>query len=78
MDCLKIAFWNANGLAQHTLEVKSFLKTNQVDIFLISETHFTEKSHFYIPQYKFYHAMHPDETAHGGSAILIKKYHQTS
>ena len=79
MDCLKIAFWNANGLAQHTLEVKSFLKTNQVEIFLISETHFTEKSHFYIPQYKFYHAMHPDETAHGGSAILIKntiKHHK--
>lgn len=76
---LKIVFWNANGLAQHALEVQSFLKLNQIDILLISETHFTKKNHLSIPHYKFYQAMHPDGTAHGGSAILIKnniQHHQ--
>ncbi|KAL7299034.1 hypothetical protein TKK_0008129 [Trichogramma kaykai] len=39
---------------------------------LVSETHFTNKSHFSMPNYMFYHTNHPDETAHGGSAIIIK------
>ena len=63
---------NAHGLAQHILEVKYFIKANQIDILLISETHFTTKNYFNIPGYKFYHVMHPDGTAHGGSAILIR------
>lgn len=67
-----IAFWNANGLAQHILEVKYFIKANQIDILLVSETHFTTKNYFNIPGFKFYHVMHPDGTAHGGSAILIR------
>jgi hypothetical protein len=44
----------------------------QIDIMLISETHFTSKSHFVMPGYTLYHTMHPDGKAHGGSAILIK------
>lgn len=72
MSHLKIVFWNANGLAQHTLEVKHFLMSNQIDILLISETHFTHKHHFCIPQYDFYHVMHPAGKARGGSGILIK------
>lgn len=46
---------------------------------LISETHFTSKSFFKIPNYTLYHTMHPDGRAHGGSAILIRsniKHHQ--
>jgi len=45
---------------------------NGVDILFISETHFTTKSHFVIPGYTFYSTNHPDEKAHGGTAILIK------
>ena len=33
---------------------------------------FTDKSFLNIPGYKFYHANHPDNTAHAGTAILIK------
>lgn len=79
MNFLNIVFWNANGLAQHTLEVKNFLSSNQIDILLVSETHFTSKHHFCIPQYDFYHVMHPSGMARGGSGILIKqsiKHHQ--
>ena len=62
----------ANGLSQHTLEVKSFLKLNKIDILLISETHFTKKHNYTIDGFRFYQTMHPDGKAHGGSAILIK------
>ena len=40
---LKVAIWNANGLAQRSLEVKTFIKNESIDIMLISETHFTQK-----------------------------------
>jgi hypothetical protein len=39
---------------------------------LISETHFTDRSYFSIPKYTLYFTNHPDHSAHGGTAILIK------
>jgi prenyltransferase beta subunit len=39
---------------------------------LISETHFTAKSHFVIPGYDVCFSNHPDGTAHGGAAIIVK------
>uniref|UniRef100_A0A6M2DG86 Putative rna-directed dna polymerase from mobile element jockey n=1 Tax=Xenopsylla cheopis TaxID=163159 RepID=A0A6M2DG86_XENCH len=69
---IKIALWNANGLLNHKNEVEVFLKTNSIDILLISETHFTDKTYFKIPYYNFYHTYHPDGKSHGGTAILIK------
>lgn len=70
---LRIAQWNANGLLKHRDEIILFLKQNFIDIMLISETHFTEKSYFKIPNYLTYYTNHPDKTAHAGTAILIKK-----
>jgi hypothetical protein len=49
-----------------------FLNLNKIDILLISETHFTLKTHFTIPTYQIYHTNHPDGSAHGGTAVLIK------
>ena len=46
---LKIVLWNANGIALHTEEVKNYVQNQQVDIMLISETHFTTRSYFKIP-----------------------------
>jgi exonuclease III len=69
---LRIAQWNANGLQQHKEELTVFLKQNLIDIMLISETHFTTKTYFYIPGYRLCHTNHPDVTAHGGTAILVK------
>lgn len=68
-----IALWNANGLAAHHQEVELFLKIHKIDIFLISETHFTERSFFKIHNYNVYHTQHPDGTAHGGTAVIINK-----
>ena len=69
---ISIVIWNANGLSKHLLEVQTFLYNNNVDILLVSETHFTNRSFFHIPNYKTYLTLHPDGTAHGGSAIIIK------
>jgi len=69
---LKIASWNANGLNQHTQEVKTFIQNQDLDLLLISETHYTKKSYFKMPQYTIYETNHPDGTAHGGTAIIIK------
>ena len=60
------------GLSQHTLEVETFLRSNNIDVLLIAETHCTQKHHFFIKGYSFYQTMHPNGKAHGGSAILIK------
>jgi exonuclease III len=42
---LRLALWNANGLIQHVEEVQTFISLHNIDIMLISETHFTEKSY---------------------------------
>ncbi|KAL7297482.1 hypothetical protein TKK_0009848 [Trichogramma kaykai] len=69
---LKIVIWNANGLDQRSLERKTFLITNSVDIMLISETHFTSKNCLKIPKYTIHHTHHPSGRARGGSALIIK------
>jgi exonuclease III len=64
--------WNANGLAQHADELQAFLAARDIDIMLLSETHFTQKSYLKLSRYTLYHTTHPAGTARGGSAILIK------
>jgi exonuclease III len=69
---LRIAQWNVNGLLNHQAEIKIILNINVIDILLISESHFTNKSCIY-PNYKLYQTNHPDGTAHGGAAIVIQE-----
>ena len=71
---LKIVLWNSNGLSQHILELTHFLNRNSIDILLVSETHFTQKSFFNIPNYSVFFTNHPDNTGHGGTAVVIKKH----
>jgi len=70
---LRIAQWNANGLQSHKEEIQFFLNQNCIDIFLTSETHFTNKNYFSIQRYKLYYTNHPDGTAHGGNATFIQE-----
>jgi hypothetical protein len=70
---LQLALWNANGLHHHTEELKTYLSLRNIEIMLISETHFTDKSHIRIPNYTVYHSNHPNGTAIDGSAIIIKR-----
>lgn len=68
----RISLWNANGLINHVQELKLYLTVNKIDIMLISETHFTDTSFFKVPNFSVYFANHPDNRAHGGSAVIIR------
>lgn len=68
----KIGVWNANGLIARAKELILFILQNNIDVMLISEIHFTHKSYVRIPNYSVYNTQHPDGTAHGGTAIIIK------
>ena len=69
---LKIAVWNAKGLCLHAQKIKLFLQTLHLDILLVSETQFTERSYMNIPNFNIYHTTHPGETAHRGTAVVIR------
>jgi exonuclease III len=73
MNTLRIMSWNANGLARHKLELQVVLDLNSIDICLISETHFTNQSYINFKGYVVYHTPHPDNSARGGSAIIVKE-----
>jgi hypothetical protein len=66
------ALWNANGLSQHMAELKTFNSIHNIDVMLISETHFTEKSYLKLPNYTTCHTNHPAATAQGGTALILK------
>lgn len=69
---LIILLFNANGLKNHVLELQHVLYNRRIDIAFITETHFTLYSKIPIPGYNLRKSNHPDGTAHGGVAILIK------
>lgn len=69
---IRIAEWNANDFINHKAELIQFPQDNKIDVLLISETHFTERTVFRIPYYLIYHTIHPDETAHGRTAIIVQ------
>ena len=72
VNTLRITQCKANGLANHKPELHQFLHDSNTDILLVSETHFTDRTVFKLPGYSTYHCNHPDGTAHGGVAILIR------
>ncbi|CAB0044414.1 unnamed protein product, partial [Trichogramma brassicae] len=57
---------------ESALDERLYPMKQDIDILLVSETHFTSRNHFSMPHYKFYSTNHPDQTAHGGTAIIIK------
>jgi exonuclease III len=69
---MRIALWNANGLSSHRLKLQTFLDMHNIDIALISETHFTSRAVFRLPRNTVFHTIHPDDTAHGGAAVIIR------
>lgn len=71
-SALLILTWNANGLKQHKDELLFLLQDKNIDIALISKTHFTSNSCINIYGYKGYSACHPDGSSHAGAALYIK------
>lgn len=70
---LKIMLWNSNGLQKHIKSLQLVLQQRNIDICLISETHFTRETYVNIKNYQIYHTIHPQNRARGGSAVVIKK-----
>lgn len=73
MNQLKICHWNANGLSQHKYEIEHFLHTQEIDVLLVSETHFSLKNCFRVNGFLTYDTKHPSGRACGGTAIIINK-----
>jgi len=67
-----VILFNANGLKNHINELQAVLYEKRIDIALITETHFTKYSNVFIPGYTLFKSNHPDNTAHGDVAIIIK------
>jgi hypothetical protein len=63
---------NANGLLWHQNELQIFLSTENIDMCLVSETHFTKESFIRLKNYITYHTIHPANTGQGGSTIIIR------
>jgi hypothetical protein len=71
-DDLRIVTWNANGILQHQTELQVFLDIQKIDVCLISETHLTKQNYIKLRGYSSYLTAHPENTARGGSAVLVK------
>lgn len=69
---LIISHWNANGLTERRLEFITYLETYDIDIMLLLETRFTQKTYFTIQGYNCYFTNHPSGNAHGGTGVLVK------
>ena len=69
---LRICLWNSNGLVSRLNELELFVKMNNIDIMLITETHGTDRTYVKIPGFSTILANHPHNKAYGGSAIIIK------
>lgn len=50
----QIAAWNTNGLPQRRLELENFLHTENINVILVLETHFTNQTVFKIKGYLLY------------------------
>jgi exonuclease III len=78
-DTLKIMAWNANGLLQHQQELQAVFDTERVDVCLVSEKHFSKEFYIKFRVYKVYHNIHSENSAKGGSAVIINEnvlYHE--
>lgn len=72
---LRIAYANTNGLLLRTNEVYRYIKDNDFDIFMITETHLASGQHYVGKPdgYIFYRMDHPSDSCRGGAGLLIKK-----
>ena len=68
---LRLLTWNANSIRREALEFAHLLKTEDIDIALISETKIQDDSSWHMPDYDIYKTQGPNR-GHGGTAVVIK------
>lgn len=69
---IRITLWNANGILKRKNELQVVLDIQNIDICLIAETHLTNQKYIAIKGCITYMTLHPENTARGGSAVIIK------
>ena len=69
---LRIATWNANSIQNRKQEIELFLKAQDIDICLVSETHLTNQSWLKINGYQVYQTIHPDNKAKEVVLLLLR------
>lgn len=57
---IKICTWNSRGVMGKFHELELFLRIHDVDVLLLTETKLNSSNNFFIPDYKFTRADHPD------------------
>ena len=72
---LKIAAINVNSLIAHSrrLETYEFIKKNNLDVLLLSETKLSNRYNVQFTEYNIIRTDRPDSLKGGGTAIIIKK-----
>jgi len=68
---LRIMHWNAEGVQRKKLELQNFLKTNNVDICCVQETHLNKNHRFFIRGYELYRQDREDRPK-GGVLTLVR------
>jgi exonuclease III len=69
---LRLLEWNVNGLLQKCQDLQLLLNKQKIDVCLLTETHLMNQFYIKIKEYQVYHMVHPQNTARGDSAVLIK------
>jgi hypothetical protein len=63
--------WNVSGVLQKRSELQLFLDEQKIDVCLLTESYLTNKFYVKLKGYEVYHTVHTQNTARGGSAVLI-------
>lgn len=71
-NSLNCVFWNANSLQNKLTEFQNYLMESEIDVALISETHFKSNKVIKIPNYNVYRRDR-DNNRGGGVAIFVKQ-----
>lgn len=71
-ETLRILAHNVNGLLRHRNDVELLVRTENLDIMLISETHLRPEQNFSMRDYNFYRVDQPTENGWGGVGLLIR------
>lgn len=70
---IKLSTWNVNGALSSAHEIEYLIRTNNIDVLLLSEPHMTGEKPLNIPGYVVYITPHPNGKSQGGAAVLINK-----
>ena len=75
LHSFSIGIWNANGLRAKSAEFKDFIERNNLDVILVTETHFSQGNCVRVANYELFNVDRPlvGIQLSGGTAIYVKR-----